>query len=106
MCSSCCASQGDEEDEESAPQELQEYLYTTCKKLHMLHTMKFSHHGKEMFDGCIELYTNKKVGILQPRNQNTFALCKGTSFHVTECSLPKCKAAQPTEHSTVQSQWS
>jgi hypothetical protein len=50
----------------------------------------------------------KKERNLKPRNQNAFALHKDASFHLTECLLQKRKSTntQPTERSTVESQWS
>ena len=41
---------------------------------------------------------------MQPRNQNTIALHKDTSFHLTEGLLQKCKITntQPIERLTVQ----
>ena len=73
-----------------------------------MHKRGFSHHGKEILHGYIELCTTKKERILKPRNQNTFASCKDACFHLTEGSLQKHKTTntQPTEHLTVQSQWS
>jgi hypothetical protein len=67
---------------------------------------KFSHHGKEILHGYIELWTNKNERILQPRNQNAFASHTGASVYFTKGLLQKCKTTntQPTEHLTVQSQ--
>jgi alpha-D-ribose 1-methylphosphonate 5-triphosphate diphosphatase PhnM len=52
-----------------------------------------SDHGKESLDGYIELCTNKKERILQPRNQNAFPSCNAISFHSTEGLLLKRNTA-------------
>jgi hypothetical protein len=64
---------------------------------------KFSHHGKEILHGYVELCTMKKEGVLKPRNRNAFALCKDASFHLTEGLLQKCKTTDThsTERLTV-----
>jgi hypothetical protein len=45
------------------------------------------------------MYQTKKED-LQQSNQNTFALCNTTSFHLTNGTLPKCKTANthPAKH--------
>ena len=92
-----------------APQELQEHLLTTLKEtLHAMHKKCFSHHGKEILHGYVEICTKKKQRNLQPRNRNALASRKDASFRLTEGSSRKRKATntQPTEHSTVHPRWS
>jgi hypothetical protein len=78
------------------------------KILCAMHKKSFSQHSKEILCGYVELCTNKKEKILQPRIGLSFTLHKNTSCNVTENLSPKHKTnnTQPTESLTVKSWWS
>ena len=81
-------------------------MYTLlARKLHTLCYAqgKVSHHGKERLHGYVELCTNKKEIILQPRYRLSFTSRTAASFHLIEGSPPKRKTddTRPTERSTV-----
>jgi hypothetical protein len=59
---------------------------------------KVPHDGKEILHGYVELCTNKKERILQPRNRNAFASRKGASFNLSEGSLQKRKGTNTLKY--------